>query len=185
MADNKDRPSVEIVAVTQEMKAKISENATKKGGLKAEEKDDDLRADLKMDEHKISLDELFARLETNMERGLSKDVVHKKQMEEGFNELKPPYEKPEWRKLLETQTGFFNLLLWFGAILCFIGYGLNNTRDNLYLGIVLSFVVTVTGIFEYLQEKKSNDLMAGHVVRPAPCIDPIAWKMGVRDPMIR
>ena len=41
MADNKDRPSVEIVAVTQEMKAKISENATKKGGLKAEEKDDE------------------------------------------------------------------------------------------------------------------------------------------------
>ncbi len=159
MADNKDRPSVEIVAVTQEMKAKISESATKKGSLKAEEKDDDLRADLKMDEHKIPLDELLKRYETDVERGLTHDAVLKKQMEEGFNELKPPYEKPEWLKLLETQTGFFNLLLWFGAVLCFIGYGLNETKDNLYLGIVLSFVVTVTGIFEYLQEKKSNDLM--------------------------
>ena len=29
-----------------------------------------------------------------------------------------------------------------------------------YLGVVLSFVVTVTGIFEYLQERNANDLMA-------------------------
>ena len=71
MTDNKDRPSVEIVAVTQEMKAKISESATKKGSLKAEEKDDDLRAELKMDEHKIPLDELLARYETDVERGLT------------------------------------------------------------------------------------------------------------------
>ena len=80
MADNKDRPSVEIVAVTQEMKAKISESATKKGSLKAEEKDDDLRAELKMDEHKIPLDELLARYETDVERGLTHDAVLKKQM---------------------------------------------------------------------------------------------------------
>ena len=78
---------------------------------------------------------------------------------EGLNQLTPPKEKPEWVKLLETQKGFFNILLWFGAILCFIGYALQQSVDNLYLGIVLSFVVTVTGIFEYFQERNASSLM--------------------------
>ena len=57
------------------------------------------------------------------------------------------------------------MLLWFGAILCFIAYGIQASAyeeppdDNLYLGIVLSMVVTVTGIFSYYQESKSAKIM--------------------------
>lgn len=60
-------------------------------------------------------------------------------------------------------TGFFSLLLWFGAILCYIGYAIDEDRaedrSNLYLGIVLSSVVTITGIFSYLQTSKAASLM--------------------------
>lgn len=57
-------------------------------------------------------------------------------------------------------AGFFSLLLWAGAILCFVGYSIERADDNLYLGIVLVTVVMVTGIFSYLQNSKSENLMA-------------------------
>merc|ERR1719423_250246 len=59
----------------------------------------------------------------------------------------------------------FAMLLWIGAILCFIAYSIQASAfeeppdDNLYLGIVLSAVVTVTGIFSYYQESKSDKIM--------------------------
>lgn len=63
---------------------------------------------------------------------------------------------------LEEQTGFFSLLLWFGSVLCFIGYAIQEDKDdkaNLYLGIVLAFVVFVTGCFSYCQTSKAASLM--------------------------
>eukprot|EP00494_Astrolonche_serrata_P025976 UN26237 len=61
--------------------------------------------------------------------------------------------------------GFFNALLWVGSVLCFIAYSVdpNTPKDitNLYLGIVLAVVVTLTGIFGYYQEAKSDDIMEG------------------------
>ena len=77
----------------------------------------------------------------------------------GLNRLTPPKTKPEWVKFCEQLTGFFSLLLWAGGILCFVGYGLQGAADNLYLGVVLCVVVFLTGVFGYVQEKKSSDLM--------------------------
>jgi sodium/potassium-transporting ATPase subunit alpha len=52
--------------------------------------------------------------------------------------------------LLKEFTGFFALLLWIGGILCLIGYGLQpDDVSNLALGLVLFFVVIVTGLFSY------------------------------------
>ena len=57
------------------------------------------------------------------------------------------------------------MLLWLGAILCFIAYGIQATTfeeppdDNLYLGIVLTAVVVITGCFSYYQESKSSKIM--------------------------
>ena len=59
----------------------------------------------------------------------------------------------------------FACLLWVGAILCFVAYSIQATAyeeppdDNLYLGVVLTAVVTVTGIFSYYQESKSAKIM--------------------------
>jgi sodium/potassium-transporting ATPase subunit alpha len=127
--------------------------------LKQKMEDKDLRAELNMTEHKEDLDELLARLESHKENGLTSATVQKRLEMDGPNKLTPPATIPEWLKLVHTQTGFFALLLWAGAILCFVGYGLKNEQDNLYLGIVLSTVTTITGIFEYFQERKSSQLM--------------------------
>lgn len=57
------------------------------------------------------------------------------------------------------------MLLWIGAILCFLAYGIlaateeELENDNLYLGVVLSAVVIITGCFSYYQEAKSSKIM--------------------------
>ena len=57
------------------------------------------------------------------------------------------------------------MLLWLGAILCFLAYSIQASTyeeppdDNLYLGIVLTGVVVITGIFSYYQESKSSKIM--------------------------
>ena len=84
---------------------------------------------------------------------------------DGFNELTPPKTTPEWIKFCKNLFGGFSTLLWVGAILCFIAYGIEASSkedpaaDNLYLGIVLSTVVIVTGCFQYFQESKSSKIM--------------------------
>lgn len=162
--EEKPRPSAEIVSAVVEVKNRAEEEKARREGKmtgkKEKAEDDDLRANLTMDEHQIPFEELYVRYGVDPATGLSKAQVTEKQETQGFNQLTPPKEKSEILKLLETQTGFFNLLLWAGAILCLIGYILNKSVDNLYLCIVLSGVVTITGVFEYLQEKKSSDLMA-------------------------
>lgn len=57
------------------------------------------------------------------------------------------------------------MLLWIGAILCFLAYSIQAAteeepqNDNLYLGVVLSAVVIITGCFSYYQEAKSSKIM--------------------------
>lgn len=53
-------------------------------------------------------------------------------------------------------------MLWFGSILCFIVYGLQNGADvqTLALAVVLIIVIFVTCIFQAYQEGKSDKVMA-------------------------
>merc|ERR1719383_906703 len=84
---------------------------------------------------------------------------------DGPNALRPPKTTPEWVKFCKQLFGGFAMLLWIGAILCFIAHSItaatyeDPSPDNLYLGIVLSAVVIVTGIFGYYQESKSSKIM--------------------------
>lgn len=79
----------------------------------------------------------------------------------GENSLTEKKAMPWYCLFLKEMTGFFSLLLWFGAILCFIGYGIApDDPSNLYLGVVLSVVVFITGCFSYYQSSKSAALMA-------------------------
>nr|DBA13951.1 TPA: hypothetical protein GDO54_004975 [Pyxicephalus adspersus] len=85
--------------------------------------------------------------------------------EEGPNALTPPPTTPEWVKFCRQLFGGFSILLWIGAILCFLAYGIQIAmedepiNDNLYLGVVLAAVVIVTGCFSYYQEAKSSKIM--------------------------
>jgi len=125
----------------------------------------DLKQELELDVHKVPIEELCKRFKTEIESGLT-DTQAKKSLEEyGPNALTPPPKTPEWVKFCQNLFSGFACLLWLGAILCFIAYSIQATAyeeppdDNLYLGVVLTAVVTVTGVFSYYQESKSAAIM--------------------------
>nr|ABO61333.1 Na+/K+ ATPase alpha subunit [Doryteuthis opalescens] len=126
---------------------------------------DELKQELDMDEHKIPIEELYRRYGTDPTTGLSPEKAKEILLRDGPNCLTPPKTTPEWVKFCKTLFGGFSMLLWIGAILCFIAYGIqagtydDPPGDNLYLGIVLTAVVIVTGIFSYYQEAKSSKIM--------------------------
>merc|ERR1712240_495597 len=136
-----------------------------RGSGKKEKNLNELKQELEIDVHKVSVDELCKRFTSNVADGLTDDQAAKNLAEYGRNELTPPPTTPEWVKFCQCLFSGFAMLLWFGAILCFLAYGIQASAyeeppdDNLYLGIVLSAVVTVTGIFSYYQEAKSAKIM--------------------------
>merc|ERR1712198_639034 len=135
------------------------------GSGKKEKNLNELKQELEIDVHRVSVDELCKRFNSNVGEGLTDDQVAKGIREHGLNQLTPPPTTPEWIKFCQCLFSGFAMLLWFGAILCFIAYSIQATAyeeppdDNLYLGIVLTAVVTVTGIFSYYQESKSAAIM--------------------------
>merc|ERR1719289_391250 len=139
----------------------MGRGAAKKKGKNLNE----LKKELEIDVHRVSLDELYKRFGSHAERGLSAGQAAANLEKYGPNALTPPPTTPEWVKFCQNLFGGFAMLLWIGAILCFVAYSIQASAfeeppdDNLYLGIVLSAVVTVTGIFSYYQESKSDKIM--------------------------
>jgi len=127
----------------------------------------ELKQELEIDVHKVDVDVLCKRFKTTVENGLTDELVQAGIKEHGPNALTPPPTVPEWVKFCKCLFSGFAMLLWLGAVLCFVAYGIQASAyeeppdDNLYLGIVLSAVVTVTGIFSYYQESKSAKIMEG------------------------
>merc|ERR1719266_510781 len=125
-----------------------------------------LKKELELDVHKVEKEELFKRWGvTDPTRGLTESQAAANLAEYGPNALTPPPTTPEWIKFCQNLFGGFAMLLWIGAILCFVAYSIQASAfeeppdDNLYLGIVLTAVVVVTGIFSYYQESKSAKIM--------------------------
>ncbi|XP_067849038.1 sodium/potassium-transporting ATPase subunit alpha [Heptranchias perlo] len=149
--------------------AATSENATKpkkKKDKKSKQKDmDELKKEVALDDHKLTLDELHRKYGTDLTQGLSSARAKEILARDGPNALTPPPTTPEWIKFCRQLFGGFSILLWIGAILCFLAYGIQAAtedepaNDNLYLGVVLSTVVIVTGCFSYYQEAKSSRIM--------------------------
>jgi len=137
----------------------------KLGKKKDKKKQDDLKKELELDVHKVSIAQLCQRWGTDTDSGLTKEQVQCNQKEFGPNALTPPPTTPTWIKFCKNLFGGFALLLWIGAILCFVAYTIQAVgpedppKDNLYLGIVLAAVVIITGIFSFYQENKSSKIM--------------------------
>lgn len=132
----------------------------KKKGKKADGKTDELKKELEMWEHLCSVEELCAKLETDAEAGISEQEAKIRLERDGPNSLSPPKVTPWWLKLAKQFINFFAILLQVASILCFIGYALDSeSKDNLFLGIVLYAVVIITAIFSFFQEFKSEKTM--------------------------
>ncbi|XP_076204791.1 sodium/potassium-transporting ATPase subunit alpha-1 isoform X2 [Aptenodytes patagonicus] len=142
-----------------------SEHGTKKKKGKKERDMDELKKEVSMDDHKLSLDELHRKYGTDLSRGLTPARAAEILARDGPNSLTPPPTTPEWVKFCRQLFGGFSLLLWIGALLCFLAYGIQSVmeeepnNDNLYLGVVLAAVVIITGCFSYYQEAKSSKIM--------------------------
>jgi len=141
-------------------------NGKKSKGKKSKKENlENLKREVEMDEHKISPEQLASRLGSHLENGLTVQRAREILARDGPNQLTPPKTTPEWIKFCKQLFGGFSMLLWTGAILCFIAYSIQATTaeeppgDNLYLGIVLTGVVVVTGCFSYYQEAKSSRIM--------------------------
>ncbi|XP_048588612.1 sodium/potassium-transporting ATPase subunit alpha-2 [Nematostella vectensis] len=142
---------------------KGSKREKKKGNK--EKKLDDLKQELEVDWHKVPLEALVNRLDSSVEKGLSQEEAEVRLERDGPNCLTPPPTTPEWVKFLKLLFGGFSLLLWVGAIFCYIVYSIKMSveeeppQDDLYLGVTLTFVVVVTACFSYYQESKSSKIM--------------------------
>ena len=62
-------------------------------------------------------------------QGLSEKQVEERLKRDGPNALTPPKQVPEIVKFLTQMFGGFSLLLWGGAILCFIAYGIEEAGN--------------------------------------------------------
>uniref|UniRef100_A0A8C9T326 Sodium/potassium-transporting ATPase subunit alpha n=1 Tax=Scleropages formosus TaxID=113540 RepID=A0A8C9T326_SCLFO len=113
----------------------------------------------------MSVEEVCRKYNTDIVQGLTNARAAEYLLRDGPNALTPPPTTPEWVKFCRQLFGGFSILLWIGAILCFLAYAIQAatedepSRDNLYLGIVLSAVVIITGCFSYFQEAKSSKIM--------------------------
>ncbi|KTF75834.1 hypothetical protein cypCar_00028623 [Cyprinus carpio] len=147
--------------------AATSEDGAKKPkkGKRKQKDMDDLKKEVDLDDHKLTMDELHRKYGTDLTRGLSSSRAKEILARDGPNALTPPPTTPEWVKFCKQLFGGFSTLLWIGAILCFLAYGIQAAsedepaNDNLYLGIVLAAVVIITGCFSYYQEAKSSKIM--------------------------
>lgn len=113
--------------------------------------------------HMDGIPKLCSDFSTNTKTGLQEAEAIMKHKEVGDNALSQKDVKPWYCVFFEEMTGFFSLLLWAGSILCFIGYGIQDEKEdlsNLYLGSVLAIVTFLTGCFSYAQTSKSAEMMA-------------------------
>ncbi|XP_074163097.1 sodium/potassium-transporting ATPase subunit alpha-3 isoform X2 [Sminthopsis crassicaudata] len=145
---------------------KDDKGSPKKSKANKERRDmDDLKKEVAMTEHKMSVEEVCRKYNTDCVQGLTHSKAQEILARDGPNALTPPPTTPEWVKFCRQLFGGFSILLWIGAILCFLAYGIqagtedDPAGDNLYLGIVLAAVVIITGCFSYYQEAKSSKIM--------------------------
>jgi len=66
----------------------------------------------------------------NVCQGLTVQRAREVLERDGPNELSPPKTIPEWVKFCKQLFGGFSLLLWLGAILCFIAWSIQASTSE-------------------------------------------------------
>lgn len=135
---------------------------------KTREELEQLKDELDMVEHKISLQQLADRLGINLDVGISQERAKHTLERDGPNELSPPRITPEWVRLSVHMFNGLSLMLWGASMLSFIVYSVQAATleeppaDNLYIGFVLVGLIIVQGVFSYYQEAQSSRTMEAY-----------------------
>ena len=98
--------------------------ANSKGRAGNAESINNLKKELELDSHKVAIEELYRRYGTDSSRGLTTTQAKINYERDGPNALTPPPTTPEWIKFCQNLFGGFSILLWVGAILCFVAYSI-------------------------------------------------------------
>ncbi len=146
--------------------AKLKMRASTKSNVPQDPEAQEKAKEMDINEHMMELPEVCNKFSTDPQNGLSEGQISSIRDKYGYNELTPPEKTPAWIKFLKILFEGFSLLLWVGAIMCFIAYGIDKSAngdeasaDNFYLGAVLVAVVVVTAVFTFYQEAKSEAIM--------------------------
>ena len=110
------------------------------------------------DVHQISLEDLYARLESNAD-GLPNVEADRRLQKHGPNELHIRHETSEIIKFLLQFRNFFAVLLMIGGALAFLAEYLDPGQGNFYIGCALYGVVLLNAVFTYIQEYQSEQIM--------------------------
>ncbi|XP_068098328.1 potassium-transporting ATPase alpha chain 2-like [Hyperolius riggenbachi] len=163
---------------------------------KAQKKVENLKKELEILDHTLSVEELEKKYLVDIKQGLSTDAAGQTLVRDGPNKLSPPKGTPEIVKFMLLMAGGFSIVFWISAALCFLAYGLQAAqdptvaKDNLWLALILIGVVVLTALFAYYQEAKSTNIMAGFknmvpqqalVLRDGKRVEMLAEKLVVGD----
>ena len=114
-----------------------------------------------MDDHKVPLEVIMIRLDSNEDHGLTDEEAAKRNKELGDNIMPEGKRTPGWMIFVKELFNYFSDLLWISAILSLISYFLDPTHapGQLYLVYVLLIIIFGTAILSYHQNEKAQALM--------------------------
>ncbi|CAH0579182.1 unnamed protein product [Chrysodeixis includens] len=110
---------------------------------------------------------------TNVNTGLSESFAEELLERYGPNALKELRGTSYWKIFRHNLFGWFQCVLWVGAILNFIAFafapkidqysetGGHSAKEYLYLGCVITATIVSTGLFGFYQEAKNAAIMSG------------------------
>ncbi|KAM8927397.1 potassium-transporting ATPase alpha chain 2-like [Pelodytes ibericus] len=152
---------------TEPPKSEEKKKSIFKSKDKSAKKVENLKKELEMNDHTLTIKELESKYSVDIKQGLSTENGKELLQRDGLNKLTPPKGTPEIVKFMKLMVGGFSIVFWIGSVLCFLAYGLQYqqdptvSKDNLWLAIILIAVVVMTALFAYYQEAKSTNIMAG------------------------
>lgn len=121
---------------------------------------EDLKHDDCYDDHLIPLAALCLRYGTDLQQGLAGEEAQRRLRRDGPNALPSIRPTPWWRLLAKHLFGAFSGLLWAAAALCISCFLIEQhtdphaPRDNLFLGVLILVIITITSLFGYLQVRQ-------------------------------
>ena len=140
-------------------KATVTEADTNRGGTIYENPND-----APADEHRLLLHDLFARLVTDPQMGLTWPQARANLELFGPNEIMTAQEVPEWLRMCKNLIGGSSSVLIIGVLLAFANYSIEVGKhedpplENLFLAVALIIVILITGILSYVQESKTASM---------------------------
>jgi sodium/potassium-transporting ATPase subunit alpha len=92
----------------------------------------------------------MSRLKSDPIKGLTDADAVTRNRQQGDNKLSEKKKSPWWVRLLKEMVNPFAIMLWVGAFLCILAYVMQpEDKSNIYLGLILIFVVILTGVITY------------------------------------